>query len=102
LSEADQHLSLYNAAKPSEENQRKLLIYNIEILILTYEQENPENAIRSLERMLNRMQQLNISLSAHQEGQAVLFDVANSVCSQQLDDFQKKRCQTIFEQILSR
>lgn len=101
LNEADQHLSLYNAAQPSEESQQQLLRYNIEILFLTYEQDDPENAIRSLERILNRMQQLSINLGANEEGQLTLLSVADHVCSQELDDLQQKRCETIIDQILS-
>jgi serine/threonine protein kinase len=102
LHEADQHLSLYNAARPSEENQKQLLQYNIEILLLTYEQEDPQNAIQSLEGILNRMQQLNISFGTNEEAQLTLLAIADYVCSQKLDDLQQIHCETIIDQILSR
>lgn len=102
LREADQHLSLYNAAQPSEENQQQLLLYNIEILLLTYEQEDPQSAIQSLEGILNRMQQLNVDFSTNEDARSALLVITDYVCSQELDDLQQKRCETIINQILSR
>lgn len=94
LIEAERHLDVYNKVYPSQENEEKLLKYELYILSIRLENQEYSEGLTALETLVDRINHLGLDLDA--EDQSLLSDLVTSICDQDLSDFQQLRCNFSF------